>query len=278
MEEVGDDEVGEEVLREQESQIPLGRKLSKKPTGNNEHPQRVVKTSRAAPSSSRKHHDDSDDSSDEWMKVRRREPASRSRSVAPPPKRAKAHSAAAAPAAKANDESTEFFFESQVAGEGSEESMPPPPPLPPMVSSPRNQPSTETTTYLRGDDTDDDGEEEGIREKIHGAPPISTKNQSTAHNGGNVGGSDNYRVRSDMANFDMSFISTKASIILGLSSSSTSITSLGRQQDPDDSQSSNVETGQHVADNDVAHNKRRRTAKQFDIVHVLERARGLSGI
>ena len=305
MEEVGDEEVGEEVPREQESRR------------HNEHPQRVIKTSRAAPSLSRKHYVDSDDSSDEWMKVRRREPASRSKSVASPPsdewmkvrrrelasrsksvalppKRAMAHAAAASAAADSasSDESTEFLFESQVAGEGSEESMPPPPPPPlsPIASSPRREPSAATTTSFRGDETDDcdteqlltwsNLEDQGTRENIHGAPLIVPKNQSTAHGGGNVGGSDNSRVRSAVADVDMSFISTKASIILGLSSSSSAFTTpLGRRQGPEGSQSSSnmVSTGECVADGNVGQNKRSGTAKQLDIARVLERASRLNG-
>ena len=273
-------------------------KLVKEP-GRNEHQERVTtesqlplerawqRTSRTALQSSQRNHDGSDDSSDEWMRVRRCDPTSKSRSVASPPKQMMTHPAATA-AAAASDESTESLFETQQqSGEGSEESVPPPPPLQPNISSSRKEPSAATTTtaYLQEDGTDDNvaqqlmgsiREEEDVREMILNAPWIPSNNRSPAHGGGNGGGPDHHRVRfaidrnnNTVVNCEMSSISAKAAIILGLSTSPTRTDSLpqgdsSRQQD-------NAES--------VARNKRKRKArKQFDIAQVIERTKGLHGL
>ena len=275
-------------------------RLVKEPTGRNEHQERVTtesqlplerawqQTSRTALQSSQRNHDSSDDSSDKWMRVRRCDPRSRSRSLASPPKQMMTHPAATAAAAAASDESTESLFETQQqSGEGSEESVPPPPPLQPTISSSRKEPSaaTTTTTYLQEDGTDDTvaqqlmgsiREEEDVREMILNAPWIPPNNRSPAHGGGNRGGPDHHRVRFDIdrnnntvVNCEMSSISAKAAIILGLSTSPTRTDSL--PQGDGSRQRDNTES--------VARNKRKRKArKQFDIAQVIERAKGLHGL
>ncbi|KAL3782680.1 hypothetical protein ACHAW5_001361 [Stephanodiscus triporus] len=283
-------------------------KLSKERTSRNEQQESVIVESqiplhlmsrrqfRTTLRSTQNNHDNSEDSSDEWMKVRRCNPAQRSRSVASPPKQMTTH---AAGATAASDESTESLFESQIAGEGSEESVPPPPPPPPIVSSSRKESSaaTTTTTYHHEDDTDDDENQnpmetirgEGdVREKIYKAPLIPPNNHSSAYGGGNGGGPDHHRVHFDIdrtsntiVNCEMSSISTRASNILGLSTSPTCTTTLVSRHEPRNEGFRSLKFGDISDDegNNVARNKRKLKArKQFDIAQVLERAKRLCGL
>ena len=101
-------------------------------------------------------------------------------------------------------------------------------------------------------------------------------NCSPAHGGGNGGGPDHHRVcfvinrnNNTVVNCEMSSISAKAAIILGLSTSPTRTDSL--PQGGGSRQLDNAES--------VARNKQKcKAKKQFDIVQVIERTKGLHGL
>ena len=101
-------------------------------------------------------------------------------------------------------------------------------------------------------------------------------NQSPAHGGGNGGGPNHHLVHfainrnnNTIVNCEMSSISAKAAIILGLSTSPTRTDSL--PQGDGSRQRDNAES--------VARNKQKcKAKKQFDIVQVIERTKGLHGL